>query len=130
MAVAQQIDNHFITPDVMQRAVKLHPAAVMLALLAGGTLGGLLRAAARRARHRRRSRSSSATSGAPTCSSPVEEVLAQDTGPPIGGHGPLEPLHDYVDDEIGVEDQVDRQAVDVEGGRRGARPRRSAERGR
>jgi predicted PurR-regulated permease PerM len=40
MAVAQQIDNHFISPIVMQRAVKLHPAAVMLALLAGGTLGG------------------------------------------------------------------------------------------
>lgn len=40
MAVVQQIDNHFISPIVMQRAVKLHPAAVMLALLAGGTLGG------------------------------------------------------------------------------------------
>lgn len=40
MAAAQQIDNHLITPNVMQRAVKLHPAAVMLALLAGGTLGG------------------------------------------------------------------------------------------
>ena len=41
MTAAQQIDNHFITPNVMQRVVKLHPAAVMLALLAGGTLGGL-----------------------------------------------------------------------------------------
>ena len=41
MAVAQQIDNHFITPQVMQRVVQLHPAAVILALLAGGTLGGL-----------------------------------------------------------------------------------------
>ena len=40
MAVVQQIDNHFISPIVMQRAVKLHPAVVMLALLAGGTLGG------------------------------------------------------------------------------------------
>jgi predicted PurR-regulated permease PerM len=40
MAGVQQIDNHFITPNVMQRAVKLHPAAVMLALLAGGTIGG------------------------------------------------------------------------------------------
>ena len=40
MAGAQQIDNHFITPQVMQRAVRLHPAAVMLALLAGGSLGG------------------------------------------------------------------------------------------
>lgn len=40
MAGVQQIDNHFISPVVMQRAVKLHPAVVMLALLAGGTLGG------------------------------------------------------------------------------------------
>ncbi len=40
MTVAQQIDNHFISPLVMQRAVNLHPAVVMLALLAGGTLGG------------------------------------------------------------------------------------------
>jgi predicted PurR-regulated permease PerM len=40
MAVAQQIDNHFISPLVMRRAVRLHPAAVMLALLAGGTIGG------------------------------------------------------------------------------------------
>ncbi len=40
MTVAQQIDNHFITPSVMRRAVQLHPAAVMMALLAFGTLGG------------------------------------------------------------------------------------------
>ncbi|MEO6121410.1 MAG: AI-2E family transporter [Acidimicrobiales bacterium] len=40
MAGVQQVDNHFITPQVMQRAVQLHPAAVILALLAGGTLGG------------------------------------------------------------------------------------------
>ncbi len=40
MAIVQQIDNHFISPIVMHRAVKLHPAVVMLALLAGGTLGG------------------------------------------------------------------------------------------
>src|SRR5690606_34596809 len=42
MAGVQQVDNHFISPIVMQRAVKLHPAVVMLALLAGGTLGGFL----------------------------------------------------------------------------------------
>ena len=42
MAGVQQIDNHFITPQVMQRAVSLHPSAVMLALLAGGALGGFL----------------------------------------------------------------------------------------
>jgi predicted PurR-regulated permease PerM len=40
MVAAQQIDNHFITPYVMQRAVKLHPAAVILALLAGGSIAG------------------------------------------------------------------------------------------
>jgi len=40
MAIVQQIDNHFISPMVMQRAVKLHPAVVMLALLAGGSLAG------------------------------------------------------------------------------------------
>lgn len=40
MAGAQQIDNHFISPVVMHRVVRLHPAAVMMALLAGGTLGG------------------------------------------------------------------------------------------
>ncbi len=42
MAGVQQIDNHFITPQVMQRAVALHPSAVMLALLAGGTIGGFV----------------------------------------------------------------------------------------
>lgn len=42
MIVAQQIDNHFITPNVMQRVVKLHPAVVMLALLAGGTIAGFM----------------------------------------------------------------------------------------
>lgn len=42
MAGVQQIDNHFITPQVMQRAVQLHPAAVILALLAGGTLAGFI----------------------------------------------------------------------------------------
>jgi predicted PurR-regulated permease PerM len=42
MIAAQQIDNHFITPNVMQRVVKLHPAVVMLALLAGGTIAGFM----------------------------------------------------------------------------------------
>ncbi len=40
MIVVQQIDNHLITPTVMRRAVQLHPAAVMMALLAWGTVGG------------------------------------------------------------------------------------------
>jgi predicted PurR-regulated permease PerM len=38
--VVQQIDNHLISPKVMQRTVQLHPATVMLSLLAGGTLAG------------------------------------------------------------------------------------------
>ncbi|MDQ3147153.1 MAG: AI-2E family transporter, partial [Actinomycetota bacterium] len=42
MAGAQQLDNHFISPLVMRRTVHLHPAAVMLALLAGGTIAGFL----------------------------------------------------------------------------------------
>ena len=38
--VVQQIDNHVISPTVMKRAVQLHPATVMLSLLAGGTIAG------------------------------------------------------------------------------------------
>ena len=41
MLAVQQLDNHFISPKVMGRAVRLHPVAVMLALLAGATLGGV-----------------------------------------------------------------------------------------
>lgn len=40
LLVVQQIDNHFVSPIVMQRAVKLHPVVVMVALLLGGTLFG------------------------------------------------------------------------------------------
>jgi predicted PurR-regulated permease PerM len=40
MVGVQQIDNHFISPLVMQRVVKLHPVLVILALLLGGTLAG------------------------------------------------------------------------------------------
>ncbi len=42
MVVVQQIDNHFISPSVLRATVRLHPATIMLALLAGATLGGLL----------------------------------------------------------------------------------------
>ena len=41
MLVVQQIDNHFISPKVMGRAVRLHPVAVMIALLLGASLAGL-----------------------------------------------------------------------------------------
>ncbi len=39
--VVQQIDNHFVSPLVMRKAVQVHPAAVILGLLAGGALFGL-----------------------------------------------------------------------------------------
>lgn len=42
MVGVQQLDNHFITPQVMHRVVQLHPAVVVLALVAGGHLGGFL----------------------------------------------------------------------------------------
>jgi len=38
--IVQQIDNHFISPQVMSRTVKLHPATVILSLLAGGAIAG------------------------------------------------------------------------------------------
>lgn len=41
MTVVQQIDNHFVSPKVMGWAVRLHPVAVMLALLLGASLGGI-----------------------------------------------------------------------------------------
>ncbi|HEX2054770.1 MAG TPA: AI-2E family transporter [Actinomycetota bacterium] len=41
MLAVQQIDNHFISPKVMGWAVRLHPVAVMIALLLGASLGGV-----------------------------------------------------------------------------------------
>jgi predicted PurR-regulated permease PerM len=38
--IVQQIDNHVISPNVMRRAVNLHPVTVMLSILAGGTIAG------------------------------------------------------------------------------------------
>lgn len=40
LAAVQQIDNHFISPNVMRWAVRLHPVTVMLSLLAGAALAG------------------------------------------------------------------------------------------
>ena len=37
----QQLESHVISPLVLHRTVKLHPAAVLLALLAGASLGGI-----------------------------------------------------------------------------------------
>ncbi len=41
LTVVQQIDNHIVSPNVMGRTVQLSPIAVMLGLLAGGTLVGI-----------------------------------------------------------------------------------------
>jgi predicted PurR-regulated permease PerM len=38
--IVQQIDNHIISPNVMRRTVQLHPATVMLSIVAGGALAG------------------------------------------------------------------------------------------
>ena len=39
--VVQQIDNNFISPNVMRATVRLHPAVVILVLILGGALGGV-----------------------------------------------------------------------------------------
>jgi predicted PurR-regulated permease PerM len=41
LTVVQQLDNHLISPLVMGQSVQLHPLAVLMALLVGGTLYGL-----------------------------------------------------------------------------------------
>jgi predicted PurR-regulated permease PerM len=38
--IVQQLDNHFISPNVMRRTVNLHPVTVMLSLLAGSAIAG------------------------------------------------------------------------------------------
>ena len=38
----QQFDNHFVSPMVLRVAVHLSPVTIILALLAGGSIGGLL----------------------------------------------------------------------------------------
>lgn len=40
-AVIQQLDNQIISPVILRVTVKLHPATILLALLAGASLGGL-----------------------------------------------------------------------------------------
>jgi predicted PurR-regulated permease PerM len=41
LTAVQQIDNHFISPNVMGWSVKLHPVSVMMSLIAGAALAGL-----------------------------------------------------------------------------------------
>ena len=40
--IIQQVESHLIVPLVMRRTVGLNPLVVIIALLAGGTLGGIL----------------------------------------------------------------------------------------
>jgi len=42
LLVVQQVDNHLISPNVMSRAVHLHPVVVILAVLLGAAAYGLL----------------------------------------------------------------------------------------
>ena len=102
MTIAQQIDNHFISPLVMQRTTSLHPAVVMLALLAGGTLGGFF----------------GLLLAVPLTASikvvvghlwafyvlevPVDEVLAADDDtPPLEDTAILAPIEHYVEGDLG-----------------------------
>ncbi|MBW3591541.1 MAG: AI-2E family transporter, partial [Actinobacteria bacterium] len=41
MVVVQQIDNHFISPKIIGRALRLHPVAIMVTLILGASLGGI-----------------------------------------------------------------------------------------
>ncbi len=38
--IVQQIDNHFVSPTVLRATVRLHPALIILGLIAGAALGG------------------------------------------------------------------------------------------
>lgn len=38
--IVQQIDNHFVSPTVLRATVRLHPALIILGLIAGASLGG------------------------------------------------------------------------------------------
>ena len=40
LTVVQQIDNHFISPNIMRWTVRLHPVTVMISLTAGAALAG------------------------------------------------------------------------------------------
>ncbi len=38
--IVQQIDNHFVSPTMLRATVRLHPALIILGLIAGASLGG------------------------------------------------------------------------------------------
>ena len=102
MTIAQQIDNHFISPLVMQRTTSLHPAVVMLALLAGGTLGGffgLLLAVPLTATIKVIVGHLWAVY---VLEVPVDEVLAADDDtPPLEDPAILAPIEHYVEGDLG-----------------------------
>lgn len=112
MTGAQQIDNHFISPMVMQRTTHLHPSVVMLGLLAGGSLGGffglllavpLLAAVKVVVGHLWR---------VYVLEQPLEEIVAMHAGPPddrpVGEEGLLDPVEDYVTDTIAADEEEPR----------------------
>jgi predicted PurR-regulated permease PerM len=39
--IVQQIDNNFVSPNVLRATVRIHPAAIVLVLLLGGAVAGL-----------------------------------------------------------------------------------------
>ena len=41
MLIVQQIDNHFLAPQIVGNSVGLHPVFTMMAIIIGGTIGGL-----------------------------------------------------------------------------------------
>ncbi|MGM9934427.1 AI-2E family transporter [uncultured Clostridium sp.] len=42
MLIVQQIDNHFLAPQIVGNSVGLHPVFTMMAILIGGNIGGLI----------------------------------------------------------------------------------------
>ncbi len=113
MTIAQQIDNHFISPLVMQRTTSLHPAVVMLTLLAGGSLGGffgLLLAVPLAATVK-------VVVGhlwaVYVLETPVDGVLAADADlPPPEDTGIFEPLEHYVEGDLGDDDDPPHDSPD------------------
>lgn len=42
MIIVQQIDNHFLAPQIVGNSVGLHPVFTMMAILIGGSMGGFI----------------------------------------------------------------------------------------
>jgi predicted PurR-regulated permease PerM len=39
--IVQQVDNHFVSPTVLRATVRIHPAAIVLGLIAAASIGGI-----------------------------------------------------------------------------------------